>query len=83
MRVDWFAIIADLNRQGIHTNALDAYCGVTRHKASYYKQGGEPKHDDGERLIGLWIGITGKTREQLPVIKEQLSVTRARVLLKS
>lgn len=76
-RVDWFKIIDDLKRQGVSLYGICAAIGVSPQKLCGYKQGSEPKHGDGEKLLKLWCQVTGKDREQVPT--EPVPMSRARV----
>lgn len=66
-RVDWFAILADLQRKGLPVSAVALQIGVPRTTLLGYKQGAEPKHADGERLVGLWVQITEHARDRVPM----------------
>lgn len=66
-RVDWFAILIDLNRRGIPTSSLTGIIGVPKGTILGWKQGAEPNHADGERLVGLWLRMTEKPRTDVPM----------------
>ncbi|MFA5916258.1 MAG: hypothetical protein WC830_22140 [Burkholderiales bacterium] len=53
-RVDWFAVIAELERERISIAELAKRCVVSRGTISYWKAGGEPKHSDGQSLLILY-----------------------------
>ncbi len=76
-RIDWFRIIDELKRQGVSLYGIEAAIGVSPQKLCGYKQGSEPRHKDGESLLGLWCQVTGKGREVAPV--EPVPTSRARV----
>lgn len=76
-RVDWFRIIDDLKRQGVSLYGIEAAIGVSPQKLCGYKQGSEPRHNDGELLLGLWCQVTNKGREAAPL--ETVPTSRARV----
>lgn len=65
-RIDWFRVIVDLTNQKIRTRKI-AFIIQTAHPTVLgWKQGTEPRHDAGERLIRLWMEATGKPRERVP-----------------
>lgn len=66
-RVDWFAILVGLQRCGLSAAAVAIQTTIPRTTILGYKQGAEPKHADGERLIALWAGITGNDRKRVPM----------------
>jgi hypothetical protein len=76
-RVDWFRIIDELTRQGVSLYGIEAAIGLSPQKLCGYKQGSEPKHTDGEALLGLWCQVTSKRREMAPT--EKVPMSRARV----
>jgi len=77
-RVDWFRLIDDLKRRGYSTYALEMLTGVPKSTLLGYKQGAEPKHLDGERLIGVWCQVTGLQRDSIPTEPVQLSAAKAK-----
>jgi hypothetical protein len=65
-RIDWFQIVVDLGRAGLPTRSVAGQIGVPKATILGWKQGAEPKHADGERLLELWCRMTGRGREHLP-----------------
>jgi hypothetical protein len=65
---DWFQVITDLGRRGIPVQVVSLEINIPRTTILGWKQGSEPKHHDGERLILFWCQVTGKERESLPVV---------------
>ena len=65
-RIDWFRVIVDLTNQGIRLRQIGEIISVRHPTLLEWKQGGEPRHDAGERLLKLWMGKTGRPREQVP-----------------
>lgn len=65
-RVDWFAVLTDLKRCGLASLQAARQIEVPHSTVMGWKEGSEPKHADGERLIDLWIAVTGRNRHQLP-----------------
>lgn len=66
-RVDWFAVLIDLNRKGLTTVGIAQTIGTPRSTVLGWKQGGEPNHADGERLVALWLRMTEQPRDRLPM----------------
>lgn len=68
-RVDWQQLITDLQRAGLkpHVIASQAGCGRTTIIA-YHQYGNTPRHETGERLIGVWCATTGRLRADVPRI---------------
>lgn len=68
LRVDWFHILDDLKRRGFSLYALEAQIAIPKSTLINYKQGSEPNHMTGERLIGFWCQAMGRSRELVPMI---------------
>ena len=77
-RVDWFRVLDDLKRLGFSLYAIEAQVSITKSTLIGYKQGSEPKHRDGERLIGFWCQSTNRAREELPTEVVALSAFQAK-----
>ena len=67
-RVDWFAILNELNRAGFPNTQVAASTAIPRQTLCGYKSGAEPRHQDGETLIVFWMQVTAKGRTEVPVI---------------
>ena len=67
-RVDWFAVLCDLKRCGFAAQGVAEEIGVAKSTLFGWKQGAEPKHGDGERLIAFWCRASGRDRGDLPMI---------------
>ncbi|AYR26906.1 hypothetical protein RC54_03910 [Herbaspirillum rubrisubalbicans] len=78
MRIDWFNVFADLKRAGWSMYRIDEQLNISKSTLMGWKEGAEPKHFDGERLIQLWTDVTGQKREQLPVERRMPSAYQAR-----
>lgn len=66
-RVDWFQLLTDLQRHGFPSLQVAKVIEVPHSTVMGWKnEGAEPKHADGERLVDLWIGVTGRNRHQMP-----------------
>lgn len=59
-RIDWFRVIADLNRAGYSTRGFADSLGIARTTIEGWKAGAEPKHADGEKLLAWWAQVTGR-----------------------
>ena len=59
-RVDWFAVLCDLKRCGFAAQGVAEEIGVAKSTLFGWKQGAEPKHGDGERLIAFWCRASGR-----------------------
>lgn len=77
-RIDWFRILDDLKRLGFSLYALEAHIAIPKSTLIGYKQGAEPKHTDGERLVGFWCQVTANGREHVPTEAFVLSVARSK-----
>ena len=66
-RIDWFRVIVDLQALKFRTRKIAKAIETTHPAVLGWKQGGEPRHDAGERLIALWMTKTGKERELVPM----------------
>lgn len=52
--VDWFRLIADLRKTGLTESHISNDTGIPRTTLVGWKQGSQPRHHEGERLIALW-----------------------------
>lgn len=64
--VDWFMLLVELKKQGYSHHKIFNHTKIPVGTLAGFKQGSEPKHGDGERLISLWCKVTGKNREFVP-----------------
>lgn len=67
MRVDWFRVLADLQYLGLSNYDVSQRLGIAKRTIGGWKAGAEPRHCDGEELIALWVHMTSKPREGLPM----------------
>jgi hypothetical protein len=67
-RVNWFQVIVELCRRGYTHGSIAAAVDTPKSTVQGWKQGAEPKHCDGERMIALWCQVTGMGRDLLPRI---------------
>lgn len=66
-RTDWFRVLSDLARHGVDVRAIRRRLNIPKSTLAYWKQGNEPRHSDGERLLALWCEATGRPREDAPM----------------
>jgi hypothetical protein len=54
-RCDWWRVLEDLRMHGLSLEAIADATGIPKSTILGYKNlAAEPKHADGDRLIGLW-----------------------------
>lgn len=78
--VDWRELLNSLHFTHRMT-LIDIATEVGTHRDSirnYYNCATTPSHLTGEKLIALWLKITAKPREQLPMAQVLPSAARAR-----
>lgn len=66
--VDWFRLLCDLKKFDFSHNDIKNMTGIPVGTLAGYKQGAEPKHADGEKLVKLWCNVTGGSRLDLPKV---------------
>jgi hypothetical protein len=60
--IDWFYIITDLQRHGVHHEMVAARADVSRSTIiNMQSHGTEPRHYVGEAVLKIWRTVTGKT----------------------
>lgn len=77
-RVDWFKIIADLAHRGFTIRTLEGQIDVPRQTIGCWRNGTEPRHHDGERLLRFWSAATGLSRLDVPYQQIQPSAAMRR-----
>jgi hypothetical protein len=69
--IDWWRVIVDLERRGVSHADIGAACRRSEKWATVVKNlGHEPRHDDGESLISLWLKTTRRPRRTLPTRRD-------------
>ena len=68
IRIDWFQVISDLGRRGFPSQLIADSIGVAKSTLLGWKQGAEPKHGDGEKLIAFWCRVMERQRDALPMV---------------
>lgn len=76
-RIDWFRVLADLQRAGVPVKSVATMLRIPRSTMVGWRQGAEPKFVDGERLLQLWSGLTGRQQAEAPRVGATLSAQRA------
>jgi hypothetical protein len=78
-RIDWFRVLTDLDRAGYSGRMVSATLGIpyTTLKAWLYN-GSDPRFQDGEAVVGLWIRVTQRAMEDVPRTGEAERITTAR-----
>jgi hypothetical protein len=89
-QVDWMALIDDValllgvvepvseQRLRASTVAVAAYLDVPRSTLRNWLDGSEPKHSDGERLLRVWVCLTGKAETFAPRTRRTFSAADIR-----
>lgn len=80
VRVDWFRIVAELQGAGYKIENIAAAVDVPKSTLMGWRNPpySEPRHADGERLIGLWCRVMKAPREALPLnVEDLMSAFRA------
>lgn len=80
IRVDWFRVTAELQGKGYSLENIAAAITVPRTTIMGWRnQAAEPRHADGERLVGLWCQVMEAPREALPLnVDDLMSAARAK-----
>lgn len=66
-RTDWFRVLVDLQRQDYPNQRVADVLDVAWATLRGWKNGSEPNHHDGHRLLELWQEQTGLTLQQRPM----------------
>ena len=66
-RVDWFRVLADLRGHGLTLRVITACTEISKSTLlDLRNQDAEPKMQQGELLIALWVRTTGRPADQIP-----------------
>lgn len=57
-RTDWFRVLVDLQAEGWPNSRVADEIAVPQATLRGWKQGSEPAHVDGHRLLRLWMRVT-------------------------
>lgn len=66
--IDWFQVITEISRAGLPMHAIAESIGVARTTLIGWKQGAEPRHSEGDRLLRFWTKVTGQDRSAVPMV---------------
>ena len=69
-RTDWFRVLADLQHADWSNLRVALHLEVQRSTLRGWKQGSEPAHCDGLRLLRLWSEVTGRDEDHRPMTDE-------------
>lgn len=65
--VSWWHVIVRMEACGYTHSAIAAAVGVSRQSVESWKNRDiEPAHEIGERMVALWVVVTGMPREDIP-----------------
>ncbi|ADZ41840.1 TPA: transcriptional regulator [Yersinia enterocolitica] len=78
MQIDWFQVITDVERSGMTQQQIAKGIHVAKATLFGWKQGSNPRYDDGEALIRLWELVTDKNLHDLPYSNKPASRFRKR-----
>jgi len=66
--IDWFQVIMEISRYGLSMQVIAQTIGVARTTLLGWKQGAEPRHSEGDRLLTFWTSVTGHDRSEAPMV---------------
>lgn len=66
-RIDWFRILADLQYHGCNNTEVAEALNVPQGTLRGWKEGSEPRHHDGQRLMELWQVFTNRSYDERPM----------------
>lgn len=67
--IDWFRILADLNKAGISLHTTADETRIPYSTLQGYKNGSEPKYSTGCTLVAFWSERTGKPKSDAPKVE--------------
>ena len=65
-KVDWFKLLCDLKRSHIALCQIEKDTHIPKSTLLGFKEGRQPRHDDGEILITYWQQKTKNSRDIVP-----------------
>ena len=90
-RTDWPQLLAEIAyllgdptpenpdvREPLSQRLLADRLEIPRETLRGWMDGSEPRHTDGERLIAVWVQLTGKARTFIPTTRVSFSAARVR-----
>lgn len=66
-RTDWFRVLMDLQLRMFPNTRVALILDVAPSTLRGWKQGAEPTHYDGSRLLELWADVLGKPLSARPM----------------
>lgn len=67
--IDWSAILDELRRRGIGPSSVAEQIGIPKSTLLGWRDGAQPGHADGEKLLAFWCRVTSSARESAPRIR--------------
>lgn len=67
IRISWFRLFNEMKVNGWSLYRIEAHLHIAKSTLIGWKEGVEPRHADGEKLIELWQEVTSQTRGELPL----------------
>jgi hypothetical protein len=79
IRVDWFRVLAELQGKGYSVTAVASAIDTPKSTVMGWRiLDAEPRHAEGELLVGLWCQVMEEPRDALPLnVDDLLSAARA------
>ncbi len=77
--VDWVRLVANLRASGMSLQEIAQAARVSKTQVGAYaseEMRQRPEHSAGERLVALWCQVLGYSREDLPMHRHPLSVSK-------
>lgn len=67
LRVNWGCVLQDLQQAGWSLRRIAQSVGDVSESALRTARYGDMRHSTGERVVALWMRVTGAEREALPM----------------
>lgn len=79
--IDWFKIITELQKNAVSIKKMGRIIGINYQTICFWRDGVEPRYNDGKKLIELYMMVTGKCESEIPTKKIELRAgARGKVL---
>lgn len=66
-RIDWFRILIDLDRSGMHVSVISVKIGIPQGTIKGWKaRTGRPRVEEGMQLIDLWVQQCKRSYQDVP-----------------
>lgn len=66
-RTDWLRVVTDLREKGYSQAEIAKRAAISEPSLRSWKEGHEPLHDAGHRLLEIWVKVTGKAYNDRPM----------------